>query len=125
MKRERPVNLNVLSMRFPVTAIISIGHRITGVLIFFFLPMLLWMLGHVLSDASAYASMLHCLSQPSMRVLLWILLASVGYHIVAGLRHLLMDAHILSNSFTAGKISAWLVLFVAFLWAVFVGVWLW
>ena len=125
MDGKRPVNLNLLSMRFPVTAIMSIGHRITGVLLFLMLPMLLWILSAVLSGDTAYASLQHCLASPAMRVVSWVFLVCVGYHVLAGIRHLLMDAHVLPHSFCVGKATAWLILLLSVVWAVFVGVWLW
>ena len=35
MSSERPVNLDLTTFRFPVTAIASILHRVCGVILFF------------------------------------------------------------------------------------------
>ena len=34
MKTDRPVNLNLFAFSFPLTAIVSITHRITGIILF-------------------------------------------------------------------------------------------
>ncbi|MCH1448834.1 MAG: succinate dehydrogenase, cytochrome b556 subunit, partial [Litoricolaceae bacterium] len=35
MSRERPVNLDLTTFSFPITAIASILHRVSGVILFF------------------------------------------------------------------------------------------
>ena len=44
MQTKRPVNLDLSTIRFPLPAIISILHRITGIWLFLALPFLLVML---------------------------------------------------------------------------------
>ena len=38
----RPKNLNLFTIRFPIPAIVSILHRISGIILFFLIPCLSW-----------------------------------------------------------------------------------
>jgi hypothetical protein len=44
VKKQRPVNLDLKTIRFPVTAIASILHRVSGVITFVAVGILLWLL---------------------------------------------------------------------------------
>ena len=41
MKNTRPMNLNLFTMKFPVMAVVSILHRVSGIVIFLYMPLLL------------------------------------------------------------------------------------
>ncbi len=59
VKKQRPVNLDLKTIRFPVTAIASILHRVSGVITFVAVGILLWLLGTSLSSPEGF---LQCLS---------------------------------------------------------------
>ena len=80
MKATRPVYLNLWRIRFPVTAIVSILHRISGVVIFLGLPFLLYILSQSLSRKIVLIKLLPCWQNPAMKLILWILLAAVTLH---------------------------------------------
>ncbi|MGL1161857.1 succinate dehydrogenase, cytochrome b556 subunit, partial [Vibrio parahaemolyticus] len=44
VNKQRPVNLDLTTIRFPVTAIASILHRVSGVITFVAVGILLWLL---------------------------------------------------------------------------------
>ncbi|MBV8802224.1 MAG: succinate dehydrogenase, cytochrome b556 subunit, partial [Gammaproteobacteria bacterium] len=44
MNIQRPKNLNLFTIRFPVPAIASILHRISGFILFLLIPFMLWAL---------------------------------------------------------------------------------
>lgn len=91
MKDRRPVNLDLLAFRFPITAIVSIGHRIAGVVLFLFLPYLLWLLQLVLGDGTEFRQHATCFASVGGRLLIWVLLSALSYHVLAGVRHLAMS----------------------------------
>ncbi|HLF66576.1 MAG TPA: succinate dehydrogenase, cytochrome b556 subunit, partial [Gammaproteobacteria bacterium] len=41
LNTNRPINLNLFTIRFPLPAIVSILHRVSGVFLFLLLPILM------------------------------------------------------------------------------------
>ena len=64
------------------------------------------------------------LGNPVHAFLLWVTLSLLGYHFVAGVRHILMDLHI-GESLTAGQLSSALVLIISIVISVLCGAWIW
>jgi succinate dehydrogenase / fumarate reductase, cytochrome b subunit len=125
VKEKRPVNLDLTQIKFPVTAITSILHRVTGILLFVALPFLIWMLEQSISSESSFYDLLSCLDQPLIRFFSWVLAVAGGYHVLAGVRHILMDIGVIRITLRGGSISSWAVLVLAAAFAIFVGVQLW
>ena len=123
-QKSRPVNLNLFAFRFPVTAIVSILHRLSGVLLFLFVPFLVWVFSLTLSSPDDFVTVQTVLAKPFSRFLVWLFFAGLIYHLFAGIRHLIMDCGI-GESWTAGRASAWFVLVLTLLLTMGVGVWLW
>lgn len=124
MKQERPVDLNLFRFHFPVMAIVSLLHRITGVIIFLFIPALLYILHASLVSQSSFSSLQKCLAHPMSKVLLLGLIACTIYHLFAGIRHLVMDFG-MGDSEIAGRITAWFVIVLTIIATVFMGICLW
>ena len=112
-EKKRPVNLDIGTLRLPVTAYVSILHRASGVVIFFALAILLWMLDKSLSSQQSFDSLKETLGHPLVQLVVWGSLVALLYHAVAGVRHLLMDLGVGEESFQAGRISAWIAVGVA------------
>jgi len=124
VNRYRPVNLALWTIRFPVTAMISITHRVTGVLLFLLLPVLLWSLEQTLHSPESFIHWQDCFKNAAFRLFLWAALSTLFYHLIAGIRHLLMDFH-LGESKQGGRCGAYIVIVVSTIAAVTLGVWLW
>lgn len=124
MNKQRPVFLNLTQIKFPPMAIASILHRISGVIIFISLPFLLWALHLSLGTNKDYSALVSCFSQPTTKFALWALLSAAFYHVLAGIRHIIMDFGY-AESLTAGKAGAYLVIILAAISSVCAGVWLW
>lgn len=90
-QQKRPVFLNLFQIKLPVAGVMSIAHRIAGVLMFLSFPLWLYLLDLSLSSASGYqraVELLHSLwLLPVIAVLLW----AVLHHLLAGVRYLLLD----------------------------------
>ena len=112
-EKKRPVNLDIGTLRLPVTAYVSILHRVSGVVIFFALAILLWLLDTSLSSQQSFDSLRQTLTHPLAKIIVWISVVALLYHAVAGVRHLLMDLGVGEESFKAGRISAWIAVSVA------------
>lgn len=124
MKNKRPINLDLTTIQFPITAVVSILHRISGIIVFLFIPYLLWILGHSLASAENFAQIKDSFSSPFFRFVLWIMLAGLLYHLVAGIRHLLMDAHV-GEELHSGRIGANAVMVISIILIILAGIWLW
>ena len=112
-EKKRPINLDIGTLRLPITAYVSILHRVSGVVIFFALAVLLWMLDESLSSQQSFDSLKEMRGHPFVQIVVWGSLVALVYHAVAGLRHLLMDLGVGEESFQAGRISAWIAVGVA------------
>ena len=123
MKR-RPINLNFLTIHFPVTAWVSIAHRLSGILMVFMIPALLWILQESLASKERFTGLALIFNHPLSVIGLWIILAALLYHWIAGVRHLLMDNHI-GESKMGGRIGAWLVIGFSAVFILFIGYKLW
>lgn len=124
VNKKRPVNLDLTSIRFPVPAIASILHRVSGMALFVATPLLLWMLERSLDSAEAFAALKATLDGFLVKLVLLAVLAGLLYHLAAGIRHLLMDMHI-GDTLEGGRRGAWSAIAVAAVATLLMGVWLW
>ena len=123
MNDKRPVNLDLSTIKFPVTAIASITHRVTGVAIFLALPILLWMLDRSLASPESFADLKELMTSPLVKLVVWAILAVLLYHLVAGIRHLVMDAGV-GESLKGGRRGAKLVFIISVVLILLVGGWI-
>ena len=123
MNKQRPVFLNLFQIKFPPAAIISILHRITGIVMFLYTPFLMWAAHLSLQSGQRFQEINAILNHGMTRFFVWIFLAAVLYHVIAGIRHLLMDMGI-GESKQGGRIGAYIVLILAVIFAVLAGVWI-
>ncbi|MCZ6642451.1 MAG: succinate dehydrogenase, cytochrome b556 subunit [Gammaproteobacteria bacterium] len=126
MRTERPVFLSLLPTDFhwPVTAIASIVHRLTGVGLFIGLAFLLWLLDLALSSEGGFVEAGRIMSLPMAKLAVLFILANLIYHMLAGVKHMLMDVHV-GDSFEAASLSAWIVFTLSAIGVAAAGVWLW
>ncbi len=120
---DRPIDLSPTGF-LPVTAVASITHRVSGALLFVGCGYLIWLLDRALGSETGFAEAGALLGTLPGKVALWAVLAALGYHLLAGIRHLLLDFH-LGDSLAAGRGSSWIVLVLAAVAAIGLGAWLW
>jgi succinate dehydrogenase / fumarate reductase cytochrome b subunit len=124
VKDNRPVNLDIGTMRLPVTAWTSITHRATGVFLFAGMAFLIWALDASLRSPESFASLQDTLGSPLARLVLWAILAALIYHSLAGVRHLIMDMGV-GESMEGGARGARIVIALAVVLTLLAGVWIW
>lgn len=124
MKHKRPVNLNLLTIRFPLPAIVSILHRMSGIFLFLIIPFVLWGLNNSLSSQQDFDDIHQYFTTPCVKFFIWCFLSAFIYHMIAGIRHLLMDAHI-GEELKSGRLTAKLTFIISLLLIFLTGVWLW
>ena len=112
------------AFKWPITALSSILHRMSGVLLFIAVPFALWMLEQSLESQTSYEQLQHLLSGGLAKFIIWLVLAALSYHIIAGIKHLLMDIGI-GESLEGGLTGAKIVLVVSAMAIIGLGVWLW
>ena len=107
MDNKRPVNLDIGTIKLPITSYVSILHRVSGVVLFFAVAVFLWMLESSLASEESFNAVGATLSNPVCQFIIWGSLAALAYHAVAGIRHLIMDFGLGEDSFESGRNSAW------------------
>ena len=115
-KRPEFRNINALkdlpTYRLPPAGWVSILHRISGVLMFLLLPLIIWMFDNSISSEFSFAKFsavfnigLGFVPGWLMKLVALALIWAYLHHFIAGLRHLYMDVcHAVSKEF--GKSSA-------------------
>ncbi len=115
-KRPEFRNINALSdlptYRLPPAGWVSILHRISGLLMFLLMPVIIWMFDNSISSEFSYAKFAAAFNVglgfvPGwfMKLVALALIWAYLHHFIAGLRHLYMDVcHAVSKEF--GKSSA-------------------
>ena len=124
MNKKRPVNLDIGTIQLPVTAYVSILHRVSGVVLFGAVGLFLWILDSSLSSEESFNSIKEFMNTLMVQIIIWLSLAALIYHLVAGLRHLVMD-YGYGETLSGGILGAKLVLTFSAILMLMAGVWLW
>jgi succinate dehydrogenase / fumarate reductase cytochrome b subunit len=131
--KNRPVYRNIglkditLGYRLPPAALVSIGHRISGVLMFLLLPFVIWLFDVTVTSeisyerfTSAFAAGVGPFAGWFLKIVVLGLIWAYLHHFIAGLRHLWMDAtHAVTKEF--GRTSALVTLGASLLLTVVLG----
>ena len=124
-KPQRPIFLNLLKIQLPAGALVSILHRVSGLLLFAVIPIVLVLLQRSLSSVDEFDRLVDTTdSGVASRLLLALLLAGMIYHLCAGIRIVLLDMHV-GISLREARNSARLVLAAGAVALLLIGVWLW
>jgi len=123
-KRQRPVYLNLFQITLPPGGWVSILHRVSGVLLVFVTPLFLWFFGVSLHDESGYRHVASLLDGGLLRFLLWGFSLALWHHLLAGVRHLLLDLKVGIGK-PCARLSAYGVMALDALGALLLGVALW
>ena len=116
MTQNRPVNINLLKIKLPLSAFLSITHRVSGILIFFLvLPLSVMVFSELTHSQDSFDNFMHSYhSNLGIKLGCIALILIFQYHIFTGIRHMLMDFHLLNESLSSSFKSAvvTLILFV-------------
>ena len=120
MTHKRPININLFKIQLPLSAMLSITHRISGILIFFLvLPVTAIILSALYDSQDSYNNFINFYSSNWLIKLFIISLVLIfQYHIFTGVRHMMMDFHLLEESLSSSFRSAVITLFLFLLNAV-------
>ena len=105
---NRVVFLNLAQIGMPVGALTSILHRASGVLLALAIPAAGWLFAHSLAGPEGYRATADLLALPVARLLGIVCTWALAHHLLAGIRHMLMDIDAGSRLPSARR-SAWTV----------------
>ena len=124
MPNSRPKHLNLIVIKFPVMAIVSGMHRISGAVLFLSLPLLLWLWHQSLASPERFEAFRSAASHPLMKLVLLGLLWGYLHHFCAGIRHLALDLDV-ATDLKPARTTAYAVLAVSLALTFAIGVALW
>ena len=127
VKSNRPVNLSMgqvldVNLKSPV-ALASILHRLSGVIVFLLVPVLLWILDKSLSSPEGFAQVQAIFDSFIVRFIVWVFVAGLIYHFIAGIKHLLADMGI-AEELQSGRVAATIALILSAIGIVASFVWI-
>lgn len=123
MNHLRPKNLNLFTIHFPIPAVVSILHRVSGAFLFLLIPVVLWALSYSLT-LDGYEKFQQWADLMWVKLIFWILFIPFCFHLVAGIRHLLSDIHF-GDTLKLGRTTAIFTFIISALFVILAGVWLW
>ena len=124
MNKHRPKHLALHLIKLPLPGFVSILHRISGLLLFIALPLLLLMLQYSLRSIETYTQLLAVLAHPLAKLMLLGLLWAFLHHFCAGLRYLAIDLDY-GVKLAQARASSKMVLAVSLVLTVLLGAKLW
>jgi len=124
VKSQRPVNLDLRTIKLPITGITSFLHRVSGIILFLGLGIMLYALSNSLSSAEGFGEVKGYMTSPLAKFVAWGLLSALLYHLVAGVRHLIMDMGV-GETLEGGRLGSKIIIAVSVVLIVLAGVWIW
>lgn len=125
MNSKRPVNLDLSTIQFPLPALTSIAHRITGVILFVGLIFAFWALSKSLASPAGFVAVSDALASNFLaKLIAWGLLSALAFHFVAGIKHMLMDMDI-GVTLEGGHKKAQVTVVASAVLIILAGVWVW
>lgn len=124
MENKRPVNLDLTQFSFPLPALTSIAHRITGVALFVGLVFLMYGLDLSLESEEGFNQAKALLDSFLAKLIIWGVVSALLYHLVAGIKHLIMDTGV-GETLEGGLLAAKATIVISVVLIVLAGVWIW
>jgi succinate dehydrogenase / fumarate reductase cytochrome b subunit len=118
------VNLDLSTIRLPITAITSILTRISGVINFVSVAIMLWLLDLSLSGPEGFASAREVLDVPLVKLVVWGILSVSIYHALSGIKHLFGDFGY-GETLEGGVLGSRIIIVLSILLIALAGAWIW
>ena len=120
----RPKYLNLLQIRLPLPAVVSIMHRASGAALFLALPVLLAWWQCSLTSPDTFAASQAFAALPLVKIGILAVVWGYLHHLCAGVRHLASDLDF-GTEIKSARIASWLVLAVSIGLTAVIGVRIW
>ena len=110
----KPVYINLFKIKLPLSAFMSITHRVSGMLIFFMvLPVSVYILNILFENETSFILFIETYnSSIFLRTFVLFNILIFEYHVFAGIRHMFMDFNLISKTLSASNTSAVVTLIV-------------
>ena len=89
--------------RLPLAGIVSILHRISGLMMFLLLPFILYLLDNSLTSENTFDYFKGFTQYPLVKLIILAIVWAYLHHFCAGVRHLAMDMHMGLDKHSARK----------------------
>jgi succinate dehydrogenase / fumarate reductase cytochrome b subunit len=122
--KRRPKNLNLAKVRLPVTALVSILHRISGTFLYLSIPVFLFALQRSLETEASFKGLQAMAEHPLAKLILLGCAWAFIHHFFSGIRHLALDARC-GIELRQARFTSKLVLTASLLLTAVTGVLLW
>jgi succinate dehydrogenase / fumarate reductase cytochrome b subunit len=103
-----PRYLNLFRIHLPITAVLSIGHRLSGVFLALSIPLLIYLLDLSLRGRAGYTAAASVFDSNGVKFLAAVAVWAFAHHALAGIRFLLLDLGV-GIARPAARASAWSV----------------
>ena len=112
----KPVYINLFKIQLPLSALLSITHRVSGMLIFFLVLRVSAYILNLLLDSSDSFFLFMDSYNASIFIRTFVLfnILVFEYHVIAGIRHMLMDFHLINETLSSSNTSAMAALILFF-----------
>jgi len=90
-QRKRPLSPHLQIYKLPLTAVVSILHRMTGVLLAAGLVLFVVSLAQIQAGSSSFNAMQSFIQQPVVMLIIWLIIYALFFHLCHGIRHLIWD----------------------------------
>ncbi|WP_426417553.1 succinate dehydrogenase, cytochrome b556 subunit [Aestuariirhabdus sp. LZHN29] len=124
MNSKRPVNLDLTTIKLPLPAYTSILHRISGVILFVAIAFLLFALDLSLASEAGFNGLKELMQGFFAKLIAWGIVSALLFHLVAGIKHLLMDVGI-GEGKESGILGAKITIVVSAILIILAGVVIW
>jgi succinate dehydrogenase / fumarate reductase cytochrome b subunit len=104
---NRPISPHLQVYKLPVTGVISITHRMTGVLLSAGLIFFVYIISSLAGGASSYAAMQALMSLWLIKLIYWGFIYALFFHLCHGVRHLIWDT---GKSFDRDTLSRYAII---------------
>ena len=106
IKKQRPKNLDLTTIKLPLPGKVSILHRVSGAGLFLCLPLILWLFSASVNSPETFVAFKSIFSSLPAKVILAGLIWAYIHHFCAGIRFLLLDLHVGIEKEAARKSAA-------------------
>lgn len=122
--KSKPVFLNLFLIKFPINAIISIIHRVTGIALFFTIPILMYILQLSLESEDKFNEIKYIITNTSFKIIFITITCTGVYHLIAGIRHIMMD-HGFFKQQNEVEISSYIFIAIITITFIIIGFYIW
>ncbi|MBV06140.1 MAG: succinate dehydrogenase, cytochrome b556 subunit [Gammaproteobacteria bacterium] len=120
-KDKRPVNLNLLTTNLPIIGVSSILHRVSGLAVFICFPLVVWLLSISLESEERFTNLQNSFQELILfKLIIFFLFVGFVYHLLAGVKKLLVETLGLGETIKSGNLLTWLIFSLTFVVSIIV-----